>query len=210
VGFQVAAFLRKRKEPQYLEQWAADPYLSSHVCYTLGWQSVYGYHRVYDLVRHLRPTAQRGTLHVLSIGPRTEIELYYLWLLFGFAWHNIVGVDLVSSSPKIKLGDMSVKLPFEDNRFDVIVASHCLEKSRSPETTRDEIRRVAKPDARVLVGGDPLPEGSNLYREAPIPCRFFENGVYGLIDFYKLNLSDIEYMDAYSPHGFDIIFKVIK
>lgn len=210
VAFRIAAAVRSRKSPESLASGTSDKYVSSHVTYTLAWKNVYGYHRVFDLVRHLKPVPDPASCRVLSIGPRTEIELYYLWLLFGFSWKNIVGADLVSTSPKIRLADMSIKLPFDDDTFDVIVASHCLEKSRSPETTRDEIRRVAKPGARVLVGGDPLPEGSDLYREAPIPCRFFENGVYGLIDFYKLNLNDIEYMDAYSPHGFDIIFRVTK
>ena len=166
--------------------------------------------RVFDLARHLQPIPDPAACQVLSIGPRTEIELYHLWLLFGFAWKNIIGADLVSTNPKIQLADMSEELPFKDDSFDVIVACHCLEKSRSPERTRDEIRRVAKPGAWVLIGGDRLPAGSPLCQDSPIPCRYFKDGVYGFIDFYKLCLTDIDYMNAYSPHGFEIIFRMTK
>lgn len=170
----------------------------------------YGYHRTFDLLSNFHPVTDPVSLKVLSLGPLTEIELYYLWLFFGFAWRNILGADLVSLSPKIKVADMSVKLPFGNDTFDVIVASHCLEKSRSPERTRDEIIRVAKPNARVLVCGNRLPDGVETYGESSIPRRFFDGGVYGLIDTYKLELRDIEYMNARSPHGFEIIFRVAK
>jgi hypothetical protein len=166
----------------------------------------YGYHRVFDLVSHFHPTKAPHTLKVLSIGPRTEIEFYNLWLFFGFSWGNIVGADLVSTSPKIACADISMKLPFEDNAFDVIVTSHCLEKSGDPQRTRDEIRRVAKPGAKVLVGGDRAVPRT----PAKTPVNFFKGGVYGLIDHYGLRVQDIEYFDARSPHGYEIIFKVAK
>lgn len=210
VAFKLAEFVRRRRPPQSLEQEATDRYVASHSTYTRGWLNVYGYHRVFDLVRHFPIPQAPETLQVLSIGPRTEIELYYLWLLFGFPWENVTGADLISTSDKIKLADMSVELPFKDNAFDIILACHCLEKSGNPDKTREEITRVAKPGAWVLVGGDVLTDGGSLYRELPIPCRYFKDGVYGFIDFYKLSLSDIQYMDAASPHGFEIIYRVNK
>lgn len=208
--FKLAELVRRRRPPLHLAQEATDRYVASHSTYTRGWLNVFGYHRVFDLVRHFPVPANPSALQVLSIGPRTEIELYYLWLLFGFPWKNITGADIISTSDKIKLADMSVELPFPDNAFDIILACHCLEKSRNPAKSRDEITRVAKPGAWVLVGGDVMTDGGPLERELPIPCRYFKDGVYGFIDFYKLNLTDIQYMDAASPHGFEIIFRINK
>jgi SAM-dependent methyltransferase len=206
----MVAFLRSGKPSQYQKGDLSDAYLTAHTREYFKELWTYGYPRVFNLLSHFSPTMDPASLRVLSLGPRSEIELYHLWLFFGFSWKNIVGADLVSFSEKIKLADMSVQLPFEDNAFDVIVASHCLEKSRSPERTRDEIMRVAKPNARVLVCGNRLHDGALTYGESSIPRRFFDEGVYGLIGTYGLGLKDIEYMNARSPHGFEIIFRVTK
>ncbi len=210
VAFMILACLRSRRTPLCLSHDSSDTYLDVHIREDFRELWKYGYHRVFDLLANFSPVSDLASLRVLSIGPRTEIELYYLWLFFGFSWKNIVGVDIVSPSQKITLGDMSVRLPFEDNSFDVIVASHCLEKSRNPEKTRDEIMRVAKRGARVLICGDRPPEGVPLFRPTPIPLRFFDGGAYGVVELYKLDLRDIEYMNARSPHGFEIIFEVKK
>lgn len=171
---------------------------------------MFGFHRVWDLVRNLHSVGDRSALRVLSIGPRTEIELYYLWLMFDFRWEHIEAVDVVSWNPKVRLGDMSVHLPFDNDRFDVVVACHSLEKSRDPERTRDEILRVAKPGAHVIVGGDRRLAGEPLAVEIPIPYRYFEHGVYGFIKTYGIALQDTEHLDACLPHGFQIIFRVTK
>ena len=39
------------------------------------------------------------------IGPRNEAEIFMLWS-YGFKLENIVGLDLISYSPLIDLGDM--------------------------------------------------------------------------------------------------------
>jgi SAM-dependent methyltransferase len=209
VAFMLVARARSRR-PKFFAGDAQDAYQSVQSGYTLVQQSLFGYHRVFELMRHLRCGTARSALKVLSIGPRTEIELYYLWLLFGFSWENITGADLVSLNPKIEPADMSKGLPFADNAFDVIVASHCLEKSRDPAVTRDEIIRVAKAGAQVCVAGDRLPDGASLVQEAPIPCRYFDVGVYGFIDFYGVAVRDIEYCDARAAEGFRPIVRVRK
>jgi SAM-dependent methyltransferase len=209
IAFKALAALRSSKTGQTLGA-NLDSYLEGHTGLYFQEQWAYGYHRVFDLVRNLPSDRDPSALHVLSLGPRTEIELYYLRLFCGFTWNNITGADLVSTSPKIKVADMSIKLPFPDNSFDVIVASHCLEKSRNPEITRDEIRRVAKPGARVLVCGNVPPDDTTLTKTIPVVIRYFRSGVYGLIDLYGLDIQHIEYMKAQSPHGFEIIFRVTK
>lgn len=184
----------------------SDEYLAAHIRHHGKVRWWHGYHRVFNLVSHFHPTKPPNTLKILSIGPRTEIEFYYLWLFFGFSWKNIWGADLVSTNPQILCADMSRKLPFEDSSFDVIVACHALEKSRDPQRTRDEIRRVAKPGAKVLVGGDRKVRDPR----TPIPVIFFEEGAHSFVDLYGLNLQQIEYFDARSPHGYEIIFRVAK
>ena len=208
--FKTLAWLRSAKFPETLSANTEDFYITNHTRMYFHKQWWYGYHRVFDLVRNLDVGADTGSLHVLSLGPRTEIELYYLWLFWGFSWEKIVGADLMAPTSKIKLADMSVKLPFEDNSFDLIVASHCLEKSRNQERTRDEIRRVVKMGGRVLVGGDRPPSGTTVQNKWGAMVQCFDNGVYGLISLYNLSLQDIEYMNARSPHGYEIIFKVRK
>ena len=197
---------RRRRVPKALEVPGADPYVQAHTRHHRLAKTFYGYHRVFDLVRNFHPSRDPATLDLLSLGPRTEIEFYYLWLFFGFSWNNLTGLDIVSTTPKIHLGDLSIRLPFPDNRFDVIVASHVLEKSRDPERTRDEILRVSKPGAVVLVGGDRAVEGNR----SPIPTIYFKEGVHGFIERYGLSTEEIQYLHARSPHGYEIIFKIRK
>lgn len=207
-AFKVLAFLRTGKASQ-LHNDASDAYLIAHTqdYFKDVWK--FGYHRTYELLSHFDPPKDPARLRLLTLGPRTEIELYYFYAFFGFSWANIVGVDLVTFSKKIELADFSVALPFENNTFDVIVASHCLEKSRNPEKTRDEIVRVAKSGAHVCVAGNRLFDGATEHA-ASLPSRFFEDGVYGLIATYGIDLKNIEYMNARSPHGYEIVFRVAK
>lgn len=210
-AFKAVAHARRRRPFRRLMTGDEDIFLARHTreYYVELW--TYGYHRMYDLLCCLDPTLDRSRLKVLSIGPRTEIELYYLWLIFGFAWDNIVGVDIVSPSPKIELGDMGVRLPFPDDAFDIVVASHCLEKSRDAVRTRDEILRVTRPGGRVCAAGNRLTEEEQ-GRRGPdsLPVQFFRDGVYGFVDFYGLGVTTIDYLNARSPSGYEIIFRVVK
>jgi SAM-dependent methyltransferase len=210
LAFKAAAHARTRRPFRQFATDDNDAIVARHTreYYTELWK--FGYHRMYELVRQLDPALDRRRLEVLSIGPRTEIELYYLWLIFGFAWDNIVGVDLVSPNPKIEVGDMGTRLPFADDSFDVVVASHSLEKSRDLTRTRDEIRRVTRAGGHVCVAGNRVTEEELNRRSSDLPVQFFRNGVYGFIELYGLNVSDIDYINAPSPHGFEIIFRVSK
>ena len=210
IAFKAVAHARTRRPFCRLVTADEDAFLARHTREYYAELWTFGYHRMYDLLRHLDPTLDRSRLKVLSIGPRTEIELYYLWLIFGFSWDNITGVDLVSSSPKIELGDMGVRLPFQDNAFDVVVASHCLEKSRDAERTRGEIRRVTRAGGYVCAAGNRLTEEEQSSRMSDLPVQFFRGGVYGLIELYGLDLTSIDYFNARSPSGYEIIFRVAK
>jgi len=209
LAFKTAAYVRTRRPFRHVVSDQEDAFAAVHIRKYYAARTSYGYQRGHSVVRHLDPALDRKRLKVLSMGPRTEIELYYLWLIFGFSWRNIVGVDLVSPSPKIVAGDFGVRLPFPDDAFDVVVASHCLEKSRDPVRTRDEIRRVTRVGGHVCVAGT-RPTGEQLSRTFDLPVRLFREGVYGFVEVHGLRVADIDYLNARAEGGFEIIFRVAK
>lgn len=91
-----------------------------------------------------------GDLKVLTIGPRAEGEIYNL-IGHGFKAKNIRGLDLISYSPYVDLGDMH-KMPYEDNSFDIIFIGWVLAYSDDRIKAAKEIIRVAKPGAIIAIG----------------------------------------------------------
>ena len=89
-------------------------------------------------------------LKVLSIGPRTEMELFHL-MGVGFSHPNIHAVDLISSSPLIDTGDMH-KLPYPDRSFHVTISSWVLAYSSNPQLAIDEMLRVTAHGGLVAIG----------------------------------------------------------
>jgi SAM-dependent methyltransferase len=89
-------------------------------------------------------------LRVLSIGPRTEMELLHL-VGVGFQPKNISAVDLISTSPWIDLGDMHA-LPYADRTFDIVISSWVLGYSRDPQKAVDEMVRVTSDGGIVAIG----------------------------------------------------------
>lgn len=98
---------------------------------------------------------------------------------------------------------MSGRMPSGLCHSGQLLARHGHGNAESP------IHRAAR-GAKVLVVGSPRKEGQPLYEEVPYQARYFKNGLYGFIELYSLGFGDIEYMDASSLHGFEIIFKVTK
>lgn len=98
-----------------------------------------------DRVSHSLDHAQ-----VLCIGPRTEGELLNLWA-HGVRWNHMRGLDLISYSPRIDLGDMH-QMPYPDNRWDIILLGWVLAYSNDPARAALEVVRVAKPGAVIAVG----------------------------------------------------------
>lgn len=87
---------------------------------------------------------------ILVIGPRNENDLYLLYSE-GFKKKNITGLDLISYSSKIKLGDMH-HMPFEDNSFDAVIFGWTLSYSSAPQKAINEVIRVLKPNGIAAVG----------------------------------------------------------
>jgi hypothetical protein len=87
---------------------------------------------------------------VLIIGPRNENDLYALAGL-GFRLENIRGLDLISYSPRIDLGDMH-DMPFADDSFDAVICGWTLSYSTNPGKAAQEMMRVSKPGGLIAIG----------------------------------------------------------
>ena len=96
---------------------------------------------------------------VLSIGPRSEAELLCL-ASHGFRLRNVTGVDLLSYSPRIDIGDMHA-LQYADDSFDVVIASRVLGYSDAPEIACAEMLRVTRHDGYIAINtGDLQPDSA--------------------------------------------------
>ena len=102
----------------------------------------------------VRPLSVIESLHtgsrILSIGPRSEGELLSL-AAHGFDWSRIEGLDLISYSPKVKLGDMH-RTPYADGTFDAVMLGWVIAYSEEPTVAAREIARITRPGGIVAVG----------------------------------------------------------
>jgi hypothetical protein len=109
-------------------------------------------HRTKRMQRLIEPLHAVETLdedsHILVVGPRTESDLLMLRAL-GF--RHVRGLDLISYSPWVDLGDMH-RMPYADDTWDAVMLAWCLTYSREPHLVAREVVRVAKPGALVGVG----------------------------------------------------------
>lgn len=111
-------------------------------------------------------------MSVLSIGPRTEMELLSL-VAQGFDPDKIRGLDLISYSPWIDLGNMHY-MPYKDNTFDVVISGWVLGYSDNPELACQEMLRVSKDDCIIAIGSTYVPE-EQLPDQVPDVMRRKEN-----------------------------------
>ena len=95
-------------------------------------------------------------LKVLSIGPRTEMELLNL-VAHGFSIENVRGLDLFSYSPWIDVGNMH-RMQYPDNSFDVVIAGWVLVYSSDPEQACREMLRVSSDKGIIAIGATCWPE----------------------------------------------------
>lgn len=126
---------------------------------------------------------------VLTIGPRTEGEIYCL-RAYGFKPENIRGLDLISYSPYIDVGDMH-NMPYPDDSFDIVIASCVLVYSMDPDKACKEILRIVKKEGLVCIAQD-----TNL-----IP----ENNRVKVSGKNALRLSD--YLDYFNKHVKRVFFQ---
>lgn len=63
----------------------------------------------------------------------------------------MTGLDLISYSSRIKLGDMHA-MPFDDNQFDAVIFGWTLSYSATPQRAIEEVVRVLKPGGIAAIG----------------------------------------------------------
>lgn len=93
---------------------------------------------------------------VLSIGPRTEGELFNL-AAHGFVLANISALDLISYSPRVQVGDMHC-ISFTENSFDAVILGWVLAYSEDPSAAAREAVRVARPGGIIAIGIEYSPQ----------------------------------------------------
>jgi len=93
---------------------------------------------------------------ILAIGCRYETDLLYL-ASHGFSVSNIRGLDLLSYSPWIDLGNMH-NMSYEDNTWDAVMMGWVLTYSKDPKKAAAEIIRVTRPKGIVAIGITTYPE----------------------------------------------------
>lgn len=90
------------------------------------------------------------SLKVLTIGPRVEGEIYNL-IGYGFRSRNVVGLDLFSYSPYIRVGNMH-HMEFADGEFDIVISGWVLGYSDDKLQCAREMLRVTKPGGMIAIG----------------------------------------------------------
>lgn len=108
----------------------------------------------------VRPLSVIETIPVdarlLCIGPRSEGELLSL-IGHGFVWDRVEGLDLISYSPKVKLGDMHA-IPHGADRFDTVMMGWVLAYSEDPYQAAREAVRVTRNGGVIAVGVEYSPQ----------------------------------------------------
>jgi SAM-dependent methyltransferase len=87
---------------------------------------------------------------ILVIGPRNEDDILNL-IGNGFKASNIIGLDLISYSPFIEVGDMH-STRFTDSYFDVIICGWTLSYSNEPQKFAQEALRITKNNGIIAIG----------------------------------------------------------
>lgn len=110
-----------------------------------------------------RVAFRRHETRVLIVGPRTENEIL-LYMSHGFGPGNVRGLDLMSYSPWVDVGDMHA-MPYADNSFDVVLFSWVLGYSSNQKRAVAEAVRVARPGGFVGIGEEFEPKSSEEHNE---------------------------------------------
>lgn len=115
-------------------------------------KSIYGVNNRMNLL--IYPLSVIETINrnakILVIGPRNENDLLSLVGL-GFARQNVIGLDLISYSSQIVLGDMH-DIPFPDDHFDAVICGWTISYSTNPGRAADEMARVTRAGGIIGIG----------------------------------------------------------
>ena len=87
---------------------------------------------------------------LLIIGPRNEHDLYSA-IANGFSEDKVRGLDLISYSPRIDLGDMH-RTPYAADSFDAVVIGWTLSYSAEPQRFAAELLRIVRDGGLIAIG----------------------------------------------------------
>ena len=107
------------------------------------------YKYLLDVIKEKHKKSDYKNLRILTIGPRSEGEIYGFFAS-GFELRNIVGVDLFSYSPYVKLGDMH-NLNFQNKKFDIVFMGKCLAYSNNKEKAILEAKKVLNDEGSLVI-----------------------------------------------------------
>lgn len=130
------------------------------VTHNLKGVSGFGIGRPNKLIRPLSVIESLGRdSRILAIGPRNEGELLSL-VGHGFRARNIRGLDLISYSPWVDLGDMHA-MPYADSSWDVVLAGWVFAYSTDRHRAAEEVMRVIKPGGVVALSFEYRPDSND-------------------------------------------------
>ncbi|HZW38460.1 MAG TPA: methyltransferase domain-containing protein [Ignavibacteriaceae bacterium] len=149
-------------------------------------------HRLIKLViDKIGATRDFSKMSILHIAPEP-----YFRTLFQNTFKEYLSADLERKDVDINV-DLR-KIPFEDKKFDMVVASHVLEHIKEDTQALSEIRRILKPNGVAIL---PVPVVS--YKTIEYPQRYESGHVrapgFDYFDRYKPLFSNVE---VYSSKDF--------
>ncbi len=89
----------------------------------------------------------------LIIGCRNEDDLF---VAKGYGFGSVTGLDLISYSPHVRVGDMH-DLPFPDDSFDAVVVPYTLSYSNRPALAAAEFARACRAGGVIGIAIEYLP-----------------------------------------------------
>jgi SAM-dependent methyltransferase len=151
--------------------------------------------RSHMLVRPLSVIEALGPeSRILAIGPRTEGELLNLFA-HGFSPDRVRGLDLISYSPLIELGNMH-HLQYPDGSWDAVLLGWVLTYSTEQQRAAKEVLRVLRPGGIVAIGVEHNPRSDQELAE--------QYGVNANVRRFK---STQEILDLFAGHVGQVYFR---
>lgn len=197
---------------------ASSPVASNTVSHNLKGLRDLAVNRSHLLVRPLSVIeALPVDARVLSIGPRTEGELFSL-AAHGFVWRQISGLDLISYSPRVRLGDMH-DTRLDSDHFDAVILGWVLAYSEDPHRAAREVVRITRAGGFVAIGVEysPLSQQEILHDVGYLPgAQHRIESCDEILDFFGAAVDHVYYRHAVAPNdqcrvgAFCVIFSVRK
>lgn len=105
-----------------------------------------------------------------------------------------IGADMAQGKGVDVLVTDTTRLPFEDNAFDVIVSSSCLEHDDFFWLTFNEMLRVLKPNGFIYLN---VPSNANYHRYPNDSWRFYPDSAKALVRWGKRSGYDVELVESF-------------